>query len=887
MALPLSGVAATDVAGLLDLAEAAMRDGLPSLAWDDATNALSAAGADAELHARAVFLAGSALERLSPPADRLAWLDSIAGVMSAPGAAPSARASPSDSSSATSSSGQPAPRPAPLPPAIAWLRARALSSLGRHSEAAAELAPLVAAGARLPPGVESGAAARDYAHALAAAGRVAEAAEALEGAAPSDPGSAIDLARLHSASGRSDKAAALLRAVVADESSDTELRALASLRLAALPDSVVPAAEALAAFDSAPEGTEETLPPDLRALSLATRAVLLSKSAPDAGRQVVPPESVALARRAVETARSADSSLQCRALLLRLLAGAGGAESGGEAREVALELVSLSPGNPVSDAAVADAAATRLLSGDPETALALCELHASSFPASPSEGAVQTSRAEALVALGRPEESAAAWLRAAESAALRGDRDARASALLQSARMHHEAGIDAMALTTLDSLLALDPAPASEVLASAMLLRAECLAKSAPDDAATAFSEVAERFPDLPEAAEALFRAGSLRAASAPPQPQVADDSSAGTVTPPDAAEEMFRRAADSAATNVAAFAPLGEDAAAAVQAAAALALALRQQRGGQNDEALQSLLVAAGTPDGGAASEQAASLLPGAYLALGRSEEAVGAYHVFTNRHPHSPWMPDAEFWIASRAFDEADWTRAASLFASFADRWPESPRAGHALRFAAVALFRAGNYEEALAASERFVLACPGSSEIPAARFTAAESLARLLRFADAEPLFARVATAPGAPPALAARAALRRADCVFAMAGDDAARYREALSGYRAASAMPGAEEAGFAVECAFKTARCAEKSGDPDEALRILWHEAMVTFERAPRASDAVWYSRAVFAVSDALRARGRAAEADAILVRLAATSYPGADEAARRLSPQSR
>lgn len=876
-ALALDGLPAAspapDATALLDLAEAAMRDGLPSLAWDDATNALSAAGGDAAVSERAVFLAGSALERLAPPSERLAWLDSRPG-----------RGAPDVSGAAPSS-------------ALSWLRARALSALGRHSEAASALAPLVSSGSEMPPGVEPGAVARDYAHALAAAGRTAEAAEALEGAAPSDPGSAIDLARLHGASGHPDKAAAILRSVAGDETIDPELRTLAALRLAVLPDSGVSAVDALAAFDAASADAEDSLSPDMRALSLATRAVLVSALSASSSAQgtegrraPTPPEAVELARRAVETARSADSALYCRALLIRLLAGAGGGESGGEVRDAALELVSVSPGNPVADAAIADAAATRLLIGDPETALTLCELHAASFPASPSESAVQSSRAEALSSLGRVEESATAYRLAAESAAVRGDAAARAAALLQSARMNHEAGLDAMAMSTLESLLALDPQPDRPVLASAMLLLAELRAAAAPDEAAAMLSEVAERFSDLPEASEALFRAGALKSASsAGAAPDAATDVTTGSVASavgpvPDAAEEMFRRAAEGAVTNASAFSVLGEEAAAAVQAAAALALAQRQQRLGENEEALKSLLVASSTPDGAAAAEQAAALLPGAYLALGRVEEAVGSYQVFTNKYPYSPWLPDVEFWSAARAFDDADWPLAASRFSAFAERWPESPRAGYALRFAAVALFRAGRYEEAIAASDRFVSAFPAGSGVPEARFVAAEALARLLRFAEAEPVFQRVSSSPEVESALAARAALRRADCVFAMAGDDVGRYREAFDLYRAVSRMPGTPEAGLDIECAFKSARCSEKGGDPDEAVRIFWREAMVPFERAPNAAEAVWYSRAVFAVSDILRAKGRVSEADGLLVRLAATSYPGADEAARRVSP---
>ena len=116
-----------------DLAEAALRDGIPSLAFAEATNALaSAESPEAARHAFEV--AAAALERTAPPEAVLAWLDSLPD---------------------GDSSGEKDSRRSPLvtrhsPPA-AWSRARALSALGRHAEAAAVLAPVAV---RKQPGLQ-------------------------------------------------------------------------------------------------------------------------------------------------------------------------------------------------------------------------------------------------------------------------------------------------------------------------------------------------------------------------------------------------------------------------------------------------------------------------------------------------------------------------------------------------------------------------------------------------------------------------------------------------------------------------------------------------------------------------------------------------------------
>jgi tetratricopeptide (TPR) repeat protein len=847
-----------------DVAEAALRDGIPSLAFAEATNALaSAESPEAARHAFSV--AAAALERTAPPEAVLAWLDTLEDE-------PSDKKGSRHSSLVTRHS----------PPAV-WFRARALSSLGRHAEAAALLAPLRAS---LPEGDDlAGPVLRDLAFALLSDGRPAEAAAALGPVAAGDPAATLDLARLLLATGEPERAEAILAPLAADTNAPPAVAAAAALlRLRAARDAGnrteehgegaaggTPADIRHSAFGI--QHFETDVPADLRALILASRAALLAPADPAAPP---PPEALGLASNALALAESPSARLDCDATLLALLARAPGGAP--ESLGLARRLVASSPRAPAVRAALRNAAAALLAASAPSNALAFADLHLASFADAPDEAAVLAVRAQALSALGRYGEASAAYLRAAELAAAASDAASRDEALYDAASEQHAAGLDRQAAATLDRLLAADPPPPAALRARASYLAAECLVSVDPDAASAAFLALADEFPASDEGSQAVFRAAQLADAAA--------TNAAGIGR----AIDLFRRAAapppspgSAAAAETGADLPAGEEAALRIQAASALSIALLQQRQGDHSNALVSLKLAASTPDGGPAVEQALALLPAAYLALGRAEEALAAYAVFTNAHPASPWLPDLRFWRASRAFDAGEWSEAAAQFAAFAERNAASPKAPHARYYAAVALLRAQRHQEAVAAAEALAEQFPASSVLPAAAFVRAEALCQLLEFDAAALLFRGVSESPGAGPALALRASVRRADCLFALGGDAPERYAESLEAYRAALADPLCAEVGLAPECAYKAGRSLERLGRADEAAR-QWYDAVIhPFDAAPDPAAAPWYSRAVFDLAGVLQARGARDEAAAALRKLAGTPLPGADEAARRLA----
>ena len=814
-----------------DVAEHALRDGLPSLALPAATNALAQA-TNAVERARAFTLVAAARERLTPAGELLDWLAAV----------PDAPAAPA-----------------------AYFRARALSALGRHDEAADLLSGLRA---DLPADSPLlGPALRDLAYALTADGRPAEAAAALEPVRGDDPSLTLELGRLWLASGADERAEELLEPLAA-RTDEPDLAATAALLLARSAEDASAVSNALSVL-SAARAAEERLPPDLRALVLSASAALAS---PGGGEP--PPAAVDDARRAVLVAEGEQTRLECQAELLVLLARRS---DPGEAFDLARRLVASANRMSLVPVAIRHAAAVMSDAGRSENALELCDLFAASFTDDPGERDVQRIRARALSDLGRHPEASAAQLRAAEISEASGDAAGRLSALYEAASEQHLAGLHRQAAATLDTLRAADPPP--RIRAAADLLSAECLAAIDPAAATAAFLEVSTNHPAAPEASTALFRAAQLTAAA-----PAATNGNENLVR----AIELFRRAAapppPQNAEGSAAAVPADEEAATAMQASSALSVALLQQRLGDYAASLASLEVAASSPGGGAASEQAAALRPATLLALGRDAEALGAYTVFTNAYPASRWMPDALFWRASRAFDTADYALAGALFSSFAVRYPGSPKASHALYCTAVSLYRTQRHADAIRTVESLAAAFPSSENLPPARFVQAEALCQLLEFDNAALVFAQVASGAATPRPLALQAAVRRADCLFALGGDAPARYRESLDAYRAALAAPECAEAGLAAECRYKIGRSLERLGDEDGALAQYYEQVVVPFEAEPSAADALWYSRAVFDAAAILRRRENGTEADRLLAKLAASDFPRAEEARRLLAP---
>lgn len=613
---------------------------------------------------------------------------------------------------------------------------------------------------------------------------------------------------------------------------------------------------ALAAGIDAGAEPPDDVPDSVRALAFAAAAVLRARGASGPP----PDEALALAARAVSLASDDPAALsECRGVELELLAARG---RSGDAVDAARRLVAGERSGGASEA-VLSAASSLLARGDAESALALAELHDASFSDPSSEPGAQRLRALSLEALGRASEAVAAWDAAAAAAAAAGDPDAAAEARLEAARLVLADGRADDASARLDAVRS---AGVPKTLATRFdRLSAECLAAGNAPEAPAAFEKAAAEADGSPEALEATVRAAESTPAG--------DAALAARTASADAAlAEMVDTSA-------------GDDLPAVMrrQAAAALAVALKAVGNGDAAGAVSRLELAAATPDGGAASERAQALLPAAYQAAGRYDEALASYAIFTNQHPASAYLPDLRFWRASRHFDSGEWAEAADALLMLCAEFPSSAKAPHAAYLAAVALLRAGREEDAIAAVDRLAALDPDSPLLPQARFMQAEALASLMRFDAAALAFARVTGPGGGDPSLPLRAAMRRADCLYALGGEIPARRAESLVVYRQVFADPACAASGLEPECRWKIGRVLARNGESDAAIREWFDGCIAPFEREPSAGAAPWYSRAIFSAAAEQLAAGRQADAVALLSRLATSAdLPGREEAARRL-----
>ena len=158
-------------------------------------------------------------------------------------------------------------------------------------------------------------------------------------------------------------------------------------------------------------------------------------------------------------------------------------------------------------------------------------------------------------------------------------------------------------------------------------------------------------------------------------------------------------------------------------------------------------------------------------------------------------------------------------------------------------------------------------------------ADALCALMRFADALPLYDAAVESDAADET----AALRRADCLFTLGAENAAYFTKSAEAY--SDIMRTATSPEIVAECAYKIGRGIEKSGAADAALKHYYGTIVAPYdalETAPSDDAATWYSRAFFAASEILSAKGEREAAAKILRRVSDDKLPGAAEAARRI-----
>lgn len=289
-----------------------------------------------------------------------------------------------------------------------------------------------------------------------------------------------------------------------------------------------------------------------------------------------------------------------------------------------------------------------------------------------------------------------------------------------------------------------------------------------------------------------------------------------------------------------------------------------------------------------------------------GRDREARTLAASLVASTPESPLRFDLRFWIAKCDAAARDWPAAIAGFEACATNVSASGtrrvealvravRCAAALPDSQKVVQLVGRLMQKPEAAAARAKATPSTPLVAEALVLQGEALVELADFNAALLVFERAAHL-SAPDALLHRAALARADCLFAMGADDANRYRSALDAYRAV-ARDDAVSASLRLAAAFKIGRTLEKLRRFEEAADQFYVNVVMAYWDAVRpdagvdAARRVWFdgnaraffARAAFTLADYYETRGEPRQAVQVLGYLVAARVASADEARRRIA----
>lgn len=823
----------------IDVAESALRDGLPDIAETFAKKALfSPTNADDEAKAFDVLM--QIYETTMSPEKRLEMFD-----------APRIFDRPWEWFSS----------PEFARTKTFW-RARTLAEAGKHDAALAQLDTLHTAPDSGTPRTRD--ILRLRAFSLGALGRNDDALGLFldfygtntTGRAAEFPDIVFDHARVLIAAGKTTDALPLLQPLAAD-TNNMATAVPASLMAAYLTEDADDVKSALRMLDLAHRTGE--IPTDSKALSMAHSAAILGKN----GR---PEEAVETAEQAATLAQSAATKLDCAMLLAELLAKSGNAP---RAAETVRNILLMAPRSPAVAGTIYNVATSLLENGAYAEALDAFSLLIASFSKTEHEAAAHRGKGEALIGLERFDDAATALFAAAE---LTPDKGTKIDILHRVIRAQYRAQFYRRAVATADAALAMQPRDAMH--GAILLLKAESLAEYDKDAAYAEFRRVAESFPQSPEAPQGLFRAALIAAENGD----------------------------DHAATNLYSAVIASALATPPQKASSHLGAALIFYKQQDFTNALRRLDAAIAMPDGGSAREQAAFTRIETLFALGEDDQALQsamAEYAKTTATPEaaqssetatpSVWRAATVFRLGRYHFNHRQFAEAEKFFTEFAATWTAHPDVDDALLFTAYAQFEQKRPADAIKTALALAAQFPDSPNIDEARFIHAESLCELLQFDSAIFVFDTLVSDAKEFSETHLRALGRKADCLFVLGSENTARYEESIAAYK--TVAQNAADLNLRLQAEYKTGRSLEKLGRLDDAFDKYYIDVIVPYEKIPandlRHGDAateIWYIRAIFGAVRVLEAHESWSTAATLLEKLSALDdFPGKDDAMRKLA----
>jgi TolA-binding protein len=271
-------------------------------------------------------------------------------------------------------------------------------------------------------------------------------------------------------------------------------------------------------------------------------------------------------------------------------------------------------------------------------------------------------------------------------------------------------------------------------------------------------------------------------------------------------------------------------------------------------------------------------------FQGLGREKEAIGALSDFCRKFPGSVRIPEAVFRLAQYEFNQGDREAAVKQFIEFAVRHKEHELAPDALLRAGLHAFDKKEYLKAIEFFNTIARDYPASRKLADARFAQANAMCELGKYADAILLFDEIIIKYSGGD-LVIPAWGRKGDAHFNLGVDDQNRYEESIKCYDivAGSAKSDRETV---LQAQYKAGRSLEKLGRLKEALDRYYSRVMIPFLDAkgnPRSeTEAVWFTRAAWAVIDLLEKEKDAKKIANVLERIVEANIPASAEARERI-----
>ena len=281
-----------------------------------------------------------------------------------------------------------------------------------------------------------------------------------------------------------------------------------------------------------------------------------------------------------------------------------------------------------------------------------------------------------------------------------------------------------------------------------------------------------------------------------------------------------------------------------------------------------------------------------------GRDDEAYASARALLDETPDSPLRTDVLIWLAKLDFAKRNYAAALAEFEECATNKDVSAgRQLDALVHAARCMAAQSDYPKVIEIVSRVVkhpaavsAAAQETPETPIlaeALLLQGEALIDQARFDEAVLVLERASRMPVSDD-MRRRAAVLKADSLFARGADNSAYYSKAVDAYR--SVLQDADvPPSMRIVISFKLARTLEKMHNYNEAYDQYYTNVVMAYVDGVRAgvpfdvNASAFFARAAFNLADAYEASGNVRQAERMLRYVVDASVPSADSARQRIA----